>query len=126
MAGQDFIPEKNLPEKAAAIKRFEYSSLGKELEAQTDIAKKQYQGLDNAFISNKDNKNVNESLIKKEKKKYKSNLIYNKLSFYSYNDDKKFDSLSFKSKYFYLLRFYDDLQKLVKMKPVKPDKIKEK
>ena len=56
MAGQDFIPEKNLPEKAAAIKRFEYSSLGKELEAQTDIAKKQYQGLDNAFISNKDNK----------------------------------------------------------------------
>ena len=126
MAGQDFISEKNLPEKAAAIKRFEYSSLGKELEAQTDIAKKQYQGLDNAFISNKDNKNVNESLIKKEKKKYKSNLIYNKLSFYSYNDDKKFDSLSFKSKYFYLLRFYDDLQKLVKMKPVKPDKIKEK
>ena len=126
MAGQDFIPEKNLPEKAAAIKRFEYFSLGKELEAQTDIAKKQYQGLDNAFISNKDNKNVNESLIKKEKKKYKSNLIYNKLSFYSYNDDKKFDSLSFKSKYFYLLRFYDDLQKLVKMKPVKPDKIKEK
>ena len=126
MAGQDFIPEKNLPEKAAAIKRFEYSSLGKELEAQTDIAKKQYQGLDKAFISNKDNKNVNESLIKKEKKKCKSNLIYNKLSFYSYNDDKKFDSLSFKSKYFYLLRFYDDLQKLVKMKPVKPDKIKEK
>ena len=126
MAGQDFIPEKNLPEKAAAIKRFEYSSLGKELEAQTDTAKKQYQGLDKAFISNKDNKNVNESLFKKEKKKYKSNLIYNKLSFYSYNDDKKFDSLSFKSKYFYLLRFYDDLQKLVKMKPVKPDKIKEK
>ena len=126
MADQDFIPEKNLPEKAAAIKRFEYSSLGKELEAQTDIAKKQYQGLDKAFISNKDNKNVNESFFKKEKKKYKSNLIYNKLSFYSYNDDKKFDSLSFKSKYFYLLRFYNDLQKLVKMKPVKPDKIKGK
>ena len=30
-------------EKAATIKRFEYSSLGKELKAQTDIAKKQYQ-----------------------------------------------------------------------------------
>ena len=29
------------------MKRFEYSPLGKELKAQTDIAKKQYQKLDN-------------------------------------------------------------------------------
>ena len=51
----------------------------------------QYQGLDKAFISNKDNKNVNETLVKKEavakaipNKKYnKFNLIYNRLSFYS-------------------------------------------
>ena len=42
---------------------------------------------------------MNESLIKKEKKKYnRSKLIYNRLNFYSYNDNKKFDSLSFKSK----------------------------
>ena len=105
------------------MKRFEYSPLGKEL---TEIAKKQFQGLDKAFISNKDNKNVNESLIKKRKKYNKSNLIYNKLSFYSYSDNKKFGSLSFKSKYSNLLSFYDDLQKLIKMKPIKLDKIKEK
>ena len=92
--------------------------MDKELKAQTDIAKKQYQRLNNAFVSNKDNENVNESLIKKEpvaksiaKKKY--NL---RLSLYSYSDDKKIDSLSFKWKYSYLysyiylyLYFYDDL-----------------
>ena len=36
---KDVLPEKDLLEKAAAMKRFEYSSLGKELKAQTDIAK---------------------------------------------------------------------------------------
>ena len=35
------------------MKIFEYSPLGKELKAQTDIGRKQY------FISNRDNKNVN-------------------------------------------------------------------
>ena len=65
-----------------------------------------------SFISNKDNKNVNEPLIKKEnKKRNKSNLICNRLRFYSYSDDKKFDRLSFNSKYSYLLSFYDELQK---------------
>ena len=72
-----------------------------------------------------DNKNVNRSLIKKEKKKYKLKSTLEQ-SFYSYSDDKKFDSLSFKSKYSHLLSFYDDLQKLIKMKPKKIDKIKEK
>ena len=47
--------------------------LGKELKAQTDIVKKQYQGLDKDFISNKDNENVNESLIEKEKKNNNKN-----------------------------------------------------
>ena len=35
--------------KAATIKRFEYLSLGRELKARADIAKKQYQKLDNTF-----------------------------------------------------------------------------
>ena len=88
------------------MKRFEYFQLGNKLKAQTDISKKQYQGLDKVFIFNKDNENMNDPLIKKENKKYNtSNLTYNKLSFYSYSDDKKFDSLSFKSKYSYLLSF---------------------
>ena len=68
MTGKDVLPEKDLLEKAAIMKRYEYSPLGKELKPQTDIAKKQYQGLDKDFISNKDNKDVNESSIKKEKK----------------------------------------------------------
>ena len=103
--------------------------MGEELK-QTAIAKKQYQGLHKAFISTKNNKNVNESLIKTEKptvKKYnnKSNLIYNRLSFYSYSDDEKFDSFSFKSKYLYPLNFYD-LEKLIKMKPTNLSKTTEK
>ena len=70
---------------------------------------------------------MNESLIKKEKKKHnKSRLISNRFSFYSYSDDNKFDSLSFKSKYSYLLNSYDNSQKLIKRKPTKLGKIKEK
>ena len=41
LTGKDFVPEKDLLEKAATMKRFEYSSLGKKLNAQNDIAKKQ-------------------------------------------------------------------------------------
>ena len=37
------LPKKDLLEKAAAIKRFEYSLLGKELKRQTNVAEKQYQ-----------------------------------------------------------------------------------
>ena len=107
--------------------KFEYFPLAKEWRAQTDISKKKYQGLNKAFISNKDNENVNESLIKKENETYnKSNLIYSWLSLYSYCDDKNFDSLSFRSKYSYQLSFYDDLQRLIKMEPIKLVKIKEK
>ena len=58
-----------------------------------DITEKQYQGLDKAIISNKNNKNANESLIKTENKKYnETNLICNRLSLYSFSDNKKFDS----------------------------------
>ena len=66
-------------EKAATMKRFEYSPLGKELKAQTEIAMKQYQILDNIFGFDK--------TINKEEPTFnnynKSNLIYNsKYSFY--------------------------------------------
>ena len=43
------FPQEDLTEKAAASKKFEYSSLGKELNTQTNIVKKQYQKLDNTF-----------------------------------------------------------------------------
>ena len=47
--GKDVLPETDSLEKAAAIKRFEYSPLGKKLKAQTENAKKQYQKLDDTY-----------------------------------------------------------------------------
>ena len=38
--GKDVSPEKDLQEKAATMKRFEYSLLGKDLKAQSDITEK--------------------------------------------------------------------------------------
>ena len=58
------------PEKAAAIKRFEYLLLGKKLKEKTDIAKKQYKKLDDTFVFYQ--------IINKRKPilvNYKSNLI---------------------------------------------------
>ena len=49
MTGKDVLTEQDLLEKAAAIKRFEYSLLGKELEKQTRVAENQYQKFDNSL-----------------------------------------------------------------------------
>ena len=49
MTGKDVLAEIDLLEKAATMKRFEYLPLGKELKAQTDMAKKQYQKLGDTF-----------------------------------------------------------------------------
>ena len=90
-------------ENAATTERFEYSPLGKELKAQTDMAKKQYQILGSTFESDK--------IIKKEGPTFKnyneSNLIYNsKHNFLKYyRDRKKINSLSFKSNYLFLHEF---------------------
>ena len=40
LTGKDGLPEKDLPEKAAALKRFKYSTLGKELKTQRTTAVK--------------------------------------------------------------------------------------
>ena len=55
-------------EKAATMKRFENSQLGKELKSQADIAKKHYQELD--YTDQFD------QTINKKEKYSKSNLIY--------------------------------------------------
>ena len=72
LTGKDILLEKGLLEKAAAMKRFECSLLGKELKKQTSVAEKRYQKLDDTYEFDK--------IIKKEKpsfKKYKVlNLIY--------------------------------------------------
>ena len=73
LTGKDVLPEKDWPEKATTMKRFEHSPLGKDLKAQTDNAKKQYQKSDDTCEYDK--------IIKKEKptmENYiKSNLINN-------------------------------------------------
>ena len=57
-------------EKAATIKRFEYSPLGSELKKQTDLVKKQYQRLGNAVEYDKEEptaiKKEGPTTIKKE------------------------------------------------------------
>ena len=81
MTGKNALPEKDLLEKAAAMKIFEYLLSGQELKKQTSVAEKQYKKLGNTFELDK--------ITKKEKpplKKYnRSNLIYgSKYSFYPY------------------------------------------
>ena len=49
LTGKDVLFKKHLLEKATTMKTFEYSPLGKELKAQTDITKKQHQKLDDIF-----------------------------------------------------------------------------
>ena len=96
------------------MKRFEYSPLGKELKAQTDIVRKQYQNLHDTYKFDK--------VIKKEElifKNYnKSNLIYNsKYRFYKYcRGSKKIDNLSFKSQNSFLYEFLNNSNKFKKLK----------
>ena len=117
LTGEDVLHEKEWVEKAATMKRFEYSLFGKELKPQIDIAKKQFQKLDNTSEFDK--------IIKKKEAKFKncnkSNLIYNsKYSFYKYyRDNEKSDNLSFKSKYSFLYEFLNDLNKFNKLKTIK-------
>ena len=63
MTGKDVLPEKDLLEKVAIMKRIDYSTLDKELKAQTDIAKKQYQKFDDTYEFDK--------IIKKERPIFK-------------------------------------------------------
>ena len=72
LTGKDVLPEKKLLEKAAAIKTFEYSPLGKELKKKISVAEKRYQKFDNAFGSNK----KEEDKTKNKRSRAKSNLVY--------------------------------------------------
>ena len=64
LTGKDVLPEKCLLEKAAALKRYEYSPLGKEIKAQTGAAEKQYQKLGKVFESNKNEEKIKRSRAK--------------------------------------------------------------
>ena len=75
LTSKDVLPEKDPLGKTAELEIFEYSLLGKKLKAQTDIAKKQYQKLDD--------EKINKKSIPKEYNKL--DLVYNtNHSFYNY------------------------------------------
>ena len=103
LTGKDILPEKYLLEKAAAIKKYEYSLLGSELEKQTSVAEKQYQGLNNLFKSDEKEQLVT---IKKEKPaiNYESKPMYdNKYKFSYFSNIRKYQAFSFTSKWNKLL-----------------------
>ena len=124
LTGKDVLPEKDLLEKAAGLKRFEYSPLDKELRAQTDIAKKTVSKIRNTFEFNE--------IIKKEKPTLEnysiSDLIYDsKHRFYKYSCDKeKFTKLSLELKHSILVEFLHDLEKLNNLNPKEESTKKDK
>ena len=63
LINKDVLSEKDLIEKSAAMKRFEYSPLSKKLKTQTDIAKKIY-------IYNNNNKKLISSLLSQKRHFY--------------------------------------------------------
>ena len=69
-----FSEKKSLLVKAATIKRFEYLPLGIQLKRQTEIAKEQYQRLDQAKVVGTDKKEKpiikREAIVKKYVKKH--------------------------------------------------------
>ena len=65
------LVEKDLLEKAAALKKCEYSPLAKELKHKRVLQKKQYQKLDKVFQSDKKEEKILKSCAK-------SNLVYSK------------------------------------------------
>ena len=107
MTDKGVLSEKDLLEKAAALKRFEYSLLGKELKKQTGVAEKQYWSFSKVFKDDEEEKPVT---IKKEELEIicKPKLIYNnKYSFSEYRNVGKYMDDSFESKYNRLTKFYD-------------------
>ena len=74
-------------EKVAALRRFEYSPLGKELKTQTSAAEKQYQELNKIF---KPDEKKEPATIKKENLEVTNepNLLYD--SKYSFSECKNF------------------------------------
>ena len=90
--GKDVLHEKDLVEKAAALKRFEYSPLRKELKKQINVAEKQYQIFDKIFKPNE----IEQPVTIKKEITDKSSLFYdNKYRFIEFKNVGKYknDSL---------------------------------
>ena len=107
LTGKDLLPEKELLEKAAAMKRLEYSSLGKELKKQTSVAEKLQQEFYNASESNK----KEEDKAKNKRSRAKLNIVYdNYFTLYKYHNIKEFTKCSLDSKLNDLKQFKDKLK----------------
>ena len=92
MTEKDDLPGKDLLEKAAAVRKFEYFLLGKEFKKQTSVAEKQYHKLDNAFESNE----KEEDKAKNKRNSANSDLVYNNyFTVYKYRIIKEFAKRSF-------------------------------
>ena len=103
------------------MKKLEYAPLAKKLETQTEIAKKQYQTLDKIY---KLGETIDKNDRKQTLKKYnKSDLACDaKHSFYKYRDIKKFDNVSFKSKYAFVAEIFNDQLNKLKTQKEKTEK----
>ena len=95
MAGKYVLHQKDLPEKAAAIKIFKYSSLGQEFKKQNSVEEKQYQKFDHDFKTNEKEK----VKIKNQRNRAKSSLVHNNyFTFYKYRNNNEFVKHSLDSK----------------------------
>ena len=109
---KNVLPKKDLLQKAATLKRFQYS-----LKAQTSVAEKQYQGLNKLFKPDEKEEPVATDIEKSEITN-KSNLMYhNKYSFSEYRNFKKCSDFSFMTKYDRLLSFYHRLNNFRNLTP---------
>ena len=116
---KDVSPKKDLPEKTATMKRFEYSPLGKELKEQTSVAEKQCQSFDK--VINHDEK---EKPVKIEKERPLTtdelSLFYkNKYSFIEFKNVGKYMDDSIVSRYNYLALFKEQLEEFKRFIPQK-------
>ena len=99
LTDKDVLAEKDLLEKAAALKRFEYSPLAKELKKQTSVAEKQYQDFDKVI-----NYDEIEEPVKTEKEEpltiNESSIFYNnKYTFNEFKNVEKYVNKSFTARY---------------------------
>ena len=115
MTGKDVLPEKDLLEEAATLKRFEYSSLGKELKKQTSVAEKQYQDFDKIFNYDEKEKPLKlKPLIVDE-----LSLFHNKYAFTEFKNIGKHVDKSLESRHInnYLTPFKQRLKEFEKIIP---------
>ena len=118
MTGKHVLPENDLLEIAAALKRFEYLSLSKELKKQASVAEKQYQDFDKVF-----NYDEKEEPLKIEKEEPltidASSLFYNnKYTFNEFKNVGKYEDECLESRYnIYLTPFKNRLKEFEKFTP---------